>query len=106
MRRTLIDFSLHEVSLDRLACLSLVSTTGQILASIFVGHIADLKGRCFVIRHSCLLVAACCGLSAVAPSLQILALARFLGGLGYGSPRRIGGLAFSFWGLNRGSNGV
>jgi len=70
---------------SRLACLSLVSTTGQILASIFVGHIADLKGRCFVIRNGSLLVAAFCGLSAVAPSLQVLALARFLGGLGYGA---------------------
>lgn len=70
---------------SRLACLSLISTTGQILASLFVGHIADLKGRCFVSRFASLLIAFCCGLGAIAPSLEILALARFIGGMGYGS---------------------
>jgi len=72
-------------SQSKLACLSLVSTAGQILASIFVGHIADLYGRCFVVRYASILTAICAGLSAVAPSLEILALARFLGGVGYGS---------------------
>jgi MFS family permease len=72
-------------SQSRLACLSLVSTAGQILASVFVGHIGDLNGRTFVARYASLLIALCIGLCTVSPSLEVLALARFLGGLGYGS---------------------
>lgn len=70
---------------SRLASLSLVSTTGQIAAVLYVGNLCDLKGRCFVVRWASLLIAVCCGLCAVAPSIEFLAGARFIGGLGYGS---------------------
>lgn len=72
-------------SQSRLAGLSLVSTTGQILASICVGHLGDLCGRCCVARYGSLLIAIAAALSALSPSLEVLALARFVGGLGYGS---------------------
>jgi putative MFS transporter len=70
---------------SRLACLSLACTAGQILASIFAGHYADNKGRCFTIRYASLLILLCFWCSASAPSLEVLAVARFFAGFGFGA---------------------
>jgi MFS family permease len=70
---------------SRLACLSLVSTAGQIFSSIFAGEVADHRGRCFVARYASLLVVLCFWGSSLAPSLEMLAVARLLGGLGFGA---------------------
>lgn len=74
---------------NRLACLSLASTTGQILADIFAGSIADARGRCFVARYASILVVVYLVMCTHTPSLEVLALARFFGGLGVGTMNAI-----------------